>query len=333
MAGSRPELDLLHPWDIDASGAEALALTCEAAALEVPGVFDTEGAAVGSDLVTGVYGNSNGFIGVHSGSRHSMSCAALAQDDRGKQRDYAMSMVRDPAALDDAASLGREAGELTAAHLGVGTVPTGTMPVLFTPRMTRTLVSHLLDAMSGGSIYRNASFLKDQLGEPVTAAHFSLQEKPQLPGALGSRYHDGDGVATREQFFIREGELCSYLLGGYSARRLGLETTGNAGGAHNVCLTGRTLTVGEMMAEMGDGVLVTSLMGQGVNIVNGDFSRGARGYRIAGGEVAHPIDEFTIAANLKDMYMNIVALGDDVNREGNIQAPSMLVSDMTVAGR
>lgn len=332
MAGQRVDLNLFHPWDLSVEQAEELARTCEAEALDVAGVFDTDGGAVGTDRIASVYGNSHGFMGVHSGSRHSMSCVALARDDHGKQRDYAVCMVRDPSLLEEAAVLGREAGNKAVSHLNAQPLESGVMPVLFSPRMARGLVSHLLDAISGGSIYRKASFLMDKLDEVVTASHLTIREAPLLEGGLGSRYHDGDGVGTRDNVFIDKGRLNQYLLGSYSARRLGMQTTGNAGGAHNVLLDGHTLGFADLLKEMDNGVLITSLMGQGVNIVNGDFSRGAQGFKVENGTITEPVEEFTIASNLADMFQQIVALGDDVDRQGNIQVPSILVERMTIAG-
>jgi PmbA protein len=333
MPTSLPGLDLFHPWDMDPAGAEQLALACENAAFEHDGrVVNSEGAQVSSQQSCRVYGNSHGFIGSTLGTRHGVSCVVIAEDGKGMQRDYWYTVARDPSALEAAASVGARAASRAVARLSPRRVQTGRLPVLFAPEVASGLVGHLLGALSGGAQYRKASFLLDALGHQVAADHLSLVEEPLLPGRIGSAAFDGDGVATWSKPFVSAGTAEHYILSSYSARRLGMHTTGNAGGVFNLSVRGNTRSVPELMAAMGRGLLVTELMGQGVNSVTGDYSRGAAGFWIENGEVAYPVDEITIAGNLKDMYRNLELIGDDVDERGNIRTPSLLVGAMTIAG-
>ncbi|XOV86822.1 MAG: metalloprotease PmbA [Pseudomonadota bacterium] len=332
MASKPVDLDLDHPWDLDTVDATALGMKCEAAALAVPGILHTEGASVGTLRQSAVYGNSHGFVGGRTGTRHGISCAAIAKEDKGLQIDSWSSMARDSNRLEDPAIIGQKAATRAVSHLSAKPMETGKMPVLFSPEMSRGLISHLLGAISGTSIYKRASYLVDRLGETVASTHFSIHENPLQRAGMGSTWFDADGVATDAKPIINKGVLATYLLGAYSARRLGMTSTGNAGGAHNVLLEGTTLSFDNLLKEMGDGLLVTSLMGQGVNTVTGDYSRGARGFRIRNGEITHPVEEITIASNLAEMFSHIVAIGDDTDMRGNIQTPSMLIESMTVAG-
>ena len=332
MATAFPDLDLYHPWDLDVGLAESLAKTCEAETLATDKrIIQTEGATVSTTQSCSVYGNSHGFTGSSCGTRHSLSCVAIARDDKGMQTDHWYTLSRQAQQLEDAAQVGRETAVRTVAHLEARDIKTGSMPVLFSPQMSSGLISHLISAISGGALYTKASFLLDALGESVTSGHLSVIEDPFVLGGMGSGSFDGDGIATSKKTFIDKGILQSYVLGTYSARRLGLASTGNAGGVHNLSLTGETRSFDELLKEMSNGILVTSLMGQGVNIVDGNYSRGATGFRVENGEIIHPVEEITIASNLKDMFCNIVAIGDDVDRRGNIQTPSILIGEMTVA--
>ena len=217
-------------------------------------------------------------------------------------------------------------------RLGATGVKTTTAPVLFVPEMASGLISSLLGAISGGALYRKSSFLLDSLGTEVAAKHISIREEPLLPGAMASAWFDGDGVATNAKPFISDGVVASYLLGTYSARRLGMESTGNASGAHNVIIEGNTLSREALISGMDRGLIVTELMGQGVNAVTGDYSRGAAGFWVENGQISHPVEEITIASNLKDMWKGVVAIGDDADKRGNIRAPSILIDSMTIAG-
>ena len=333
MPTSLPDLDLFHPTPMEPARAEEIARTCEAAGLEFDGrIVNSEGADVQAQQACRVYGNSHGFIGSQSATRYGTSCVLIAQDDNGMQRDYWYTTDRDSAALDAPESVGRRAAERSVARLSPGKLPTGSYPVLFNAQMAASLAGHLIGALSGGALYRKASFLLDSLGSPVASDHLHLVEQPLLPKAIGSTGFDGDGVATRDQAFVEGGVVQSYALSTYSARKLGLATTGNAGGVHNLTLSGRTLPFEDLLREMGRGLYVTELMGQGVNGVTGDYSRGASGFWVENGEIRQPVHELTIAANLKDVYRNIVGLGDDLDVRGNVRAPSVLIGAMMVAG-
>ena len=333
MAPAVPDLDLFHPTPLDTGLAEEMARACEAEGLEFDArIVNSEGADVQAQQSCRVYGNSHGFIGGHSATRYGASCVLIADDGNGMQRDYWYTMGRDGAALESPEQVGRRAAERTVARLSPEKVATGSYPVLFSAQMASTLAGHLIGAISGGALYRKASFLLDSLDEQVASEHLTLAEHPLLPGAIGSVGFDGDGVATREKAFVDGGVVRSYALSTYSARKLGMTTTGNAGGVHNLTLSGRTLKFDDLIKEMGTGLYVTELMGQGVNAVSGDYSRGASGFRVENGAIGRPVHELTIAANLKDVYRNIVAVGDDLDVRGNVRAPSVLVDGMTVAG-
>lgn len=333
MPTALPELDLFHPWDMDPARAEALALECEAAAFgHDKRVVNSEGAEVSTQQSCRVYGNTHGFIGSYLGTRHGLSCVVIAEDDNGMQRDYWYTMARHPEALEAADAVGTRAGSRAVGRLSPRRVQTGRFPVLYAPEVATGLVGHLLGAISGGAQYRKASFLLDSLGEKVAADHLSLVEEPHLPRRIGSAGFDGDGVATYSKPFVDQGVVANYILGSYSARKLGRQTTANAGGVFNLTVRGNSRPVAELLSAMGRGLLVTELMGQGVNGVTGDYSRGASGFWIENGQIAYPVDEITIAGNLKDMYRSIELIGDDLDERGNIRTPSLLVGAMTVAG-
>jgi len=333
MPATLPELDLFHPWDVDPGRAEALALACESAGREVdPRIVNSEGAHVSSHQACRVYGNSHGFIGGYLATRHGLSCALIAEDSSGMQRDYWYTQARDPGRLESAEAIGREAARRTVARLSPRKVGTGRFPVLFAPTVSGGLIGSLLGALSGGAQYRKASFLLDSLGTQVASSHLSLVEHPHLKNRIGSAGFDGDGVATREKSFIEAGVVSNYVLSAYSARQLGMRTTGNAGGVFNLLVHGETRPVAELLAQMGTGLLVTELMGQGVNGVTGDYSRGAAGFWVEQGAIAFPVDEITIAGNLKEILKDIAYVGDDPDERGNICAPSLLIGSMTVAG-
>ena len=333
MPKTLPDLDLYHPWDLDPARAEAFAAACEAAGRAADKrIINSEGAGVSSHRACRVYGNSNGFIGSVVTTRHGLSCALIAEDTGGMQRDYWYTQSRDPAALDAPEAVGREAARRTLARLGPRQVATGRFPVLFGPNMAAGLIGSLLGALAGGAQYRKASFLLDSLGQQVASPILSLIERPHLPGRIGSAAFDGDGVATAEKAFLQNGVVQHYVLSAYSARRLGLAPTGNADGVHNLHVLGEARPVPALLATMGRGLIVTELMGQGVNGVTGDSSRGAAGFWVENGEIAWPVDEITIAGNLRDMLSDIVALGDDPDTRGNLWSPSILIGGMMVAG-
>jgi len=333
MPTSLPELDLYHPWELDPIRAEALALACENAAYgHDERVVNSEGAQVSSQQSCRVYGNSHGFIGSYLGTRHGLSCVAIAEDGKGMQRDYWYTVARHPDALEDATGVGSHAARRAVGRLSPRRVHTGRFPVLYAPEVASGLIGHLLGALSGGAQYRKASYLLDALGSQVAASHLSLVEEPHLQRRIGSAGFDGDGVATWSKPFVAAGVAEHYVLSSYAARRLGMHTTGNAGGVFNLSVRGDARPVSELLSIMNRGLLVTELMGQGVNAVTGDYSRGASGYWVENGEIAYPVDEITIAGNLKDMFMNLSLLGDDVDERSNIRTPSLLVDGMTIAG-
>ncbi len=333
MANQFPDLDLWHPWPLSVDDAVELAQRCEAAGLAVAGIGNSEGASVGSGSALEVYANSHGFIGREHATQHSMSCALIAgNDEDGMQRDYWWDSARARGDLMDAAALGRRAAERTLARLGARPLATRTCKVLFTPDTARSLLGHLVGAVSGGALYRRASFLLDQLGQSLFPAHVNIIERPRLPRGPASAAFDAEGVATHEHPLIENGVLKRYVLGSYSARKLGLVSTANAGGVRNLILEPGALDFAQMLDAMGTGLVVTELMGQGVNTVTGDYSRGAAGYWVERGVIAHPVEEVTIASNLRAMFADIEAVGSDLDARGGLMTPSLLVREMTIAG-
>ncbi len=327
------DLDLFHPWEIEPEAAAEIATACEAAGLAVDArLVNSDGAHVNTQQSLRLYGNSHGFIGAYSGTRHGFSCVLIGEDENGMQRDFWYEVSRDSNDLPDPASVGVRTAERTVARLSPRSAPTGSYPVLFEPPMASGLISHMLGAISGGALYRRASFMLDSMGERVMPEWLSLTERPQLKKSLGAANFDGDGVATRSKSFVNAGVVENYILGVYSARKLGLTTTGNAGGVYNLDLDGPQTPRADMLSQIKQGLLVCELMGQGVNGVTGDYSRGAAGYWIEDGVIAYPVAEVTIAGNLKDVYRQIVAMGDDVDYRGNVRAPSLLVEGLTIAG-
>ena len=332
MARTFPNLDIDHPWTVDVEDATRLALTAEAAALGVDKrIVNSEGARLATQRGCHVYGNSHGFVEAAWGTRHSLSCSVIAADEAGMESDYAFTIGRASDDLEDAAAVGREAGRRTVARLGHRPVQTGKYPVLFDAPTASGLFGHLLSAISGASLYRKESYLLDSLGRQATAPGITLAEDPHRRKGFASANHDGDGVATRAKSFVDDGVVTSYILGSYSARRLGLATTGNAGGVFNLDVVTDAQPATALMQSMGTGLLVTSLMGQGVNLVTGDYSRAAAGMWITNGEPAYPVDRITIASNLDTMFKGIVACGDDIDRRHNIRTGSVLIGDMTIA--
>lgn len=335
LATDIPDLDLDHPWQIEAADAVELARRCEAAGRDVdPRIANSEGASVSTHRGVHVYGNSLGFLAGFPSSIHTVSCALVAQSGSDMQRDYWYATARDPRELGDVESIGRRAGERAIARLGARRLGTRRAPVLFAPEMARGLIGHMIAAIRGGSQYRRSSFLLDAAGRQVLPAGIQLRERPHIAKALASCPFDSEGVATRDRELVANGVLQGYLLGTYAARKLGLRSTGNAGGVHNLLIESDrgTSTFEELLARMGTGLVVTELMGQGVNGVTGDYSRGAAGFWVEGGALAFPVEEVTIAGNLRDMYLAIDAIGSDIDLRGTIRCGSILVGEMTVAG-
>ena len=333
MAVAPPDLDLFHPWTITADDAIALALETETAARDHDArITNSDGASVSRHDGDYVYGNSHGFLEGYSSSRNSVSCVVIAEDSSGMQRDYWYSTARDPARLEPASQIGLTAARRTLRRLGARKLDTRTAPVLYESDIARGVIGHFVSAVRGSNLYRKASFLLDRLGERVMADHVRIHEQPHIRGALASAAFDGEGVATSARDLITGGVLRGYVLDSYSARKLGVETTGNAGGVHNLTVDPGTKSFEALLAEMDTGLLVTELMGMGINIVTGDYSRGAAGFWVEGGEIAYPVEEITIAGNLSDMFQGIREVGADVDARGAIRTGSLLIDRMTIAG-
>jgi PmbA protein len=334
MAASPPDLDLSYPWNVSADRAIEIAKSCEAAALAFDKrINNSEGASVGTHQGLHVYGNTHGFVGGYPTTSHTLSCVVLAGSGEDMQRDYWYTSSRDWHELQDAESVGRESARRTIARLGPRKISTRRAPVLFVPELARGLIGHFVAAIRGSSQYRQASFLLNSVGQQVFPAGFSIAERPHIPKAMGSAPFDDEGVATRDRELIDDGVLTGYILSSYSARKLGLQTTGNAGGSHNL-LVAPTLQGGmpALLARLDTGLLLTELMGQGVNTVTGDYSRGAAGFWVEKGEIQYPVAEITIAGNLRSMFTGIAAAGDDIDARGGVRVGSMLLQEMTIAG-
>lgn len=333
MARELPDLDLYHPWSIEPEQAIELALQCEAAAFaHDPRIRNADGSSLSSHQGCRVYGNSHGFIGGYTSSRHSLSCVMIAEQAGQMQRDYWYDVNRRAERLESPELIGRRAAERAVRRLGARSVPTCEVPVLFAAELAGGLFGHLLAAISGGNLYRRSSFLVDALGQTLFPEWMTIDERPRLPGGLASAAFDGDGLATYDKAFIEQGRLVSYVLGTYSGRKLGMPSTANAGGVHNLFVSHGTDDQAALLRQMGRGLLVTELMGQGVNLVTGDYSRGAAGFWVENGEIQFPVEEVTIAGNLRDMFRQIVAVGADLEWRGNVRSGSLLIERMTVAG-
>ncbi len=333
MARAFPEFDLWHPLPLDADAAIARALACEAAGREADArIANSEGANAAHGASVSVYANSHGFLGSERGTSHSLSLSLIAGQGEAMQRDYWYDAA---CRIDDLAppqAIGRRAAERTVARLDPRAAPTGRFPVLFCAEVARSLIGHLIGAVSGGALYRRASFLLDHLGRPVLPRGIDLVERPHLVHGHRSAAFDAEGVATAESALVRDGVLERYVLGSYSARKLGLQSTANAGGVHNLQIATGPDDFPALVRGMGRGLVVTELMGQGVNAITGDYSRGAAGFWVENGEIAYPVDEVTIAGNLKDMLLGIEAVGSDVDPRSHVLTGSILVGAMTVAG-
>lgn len=333
MARDFPDLDLDYPWALEPAQAIEIARTCEdAARAHDRRIENSEGATVTSHRSLRVYANSHDFLGSSRSTSHSLACAVVGRDGNGMQRDYWYTAARDPAELEPAEAVGRKAAERTVARLGARKLATRQAPVLFTPDVTRGLIGHFLGAMRGGAQYREASFLLGAAGKPVFPKFVQLSERPHLKKALASAAFDNEGVTTCDTELVDRGVATAYVLDSYSARKLKLKSNGHAGGVRNLIVKPGELDYAGLLKDMGSGLVVTELMGQGVNGVTGDYSRGAAGFWVEHGEVAYPIEEVTVAGNLKDMYRNIVAVGNDVDLRGSIRTGSILVGQMAIAG-
>ena len=334
LATEFPDLDLYHPWMIDVDGAIELARSCEQAAFAADKrITNSEGATVNVHEAHFIYANSLGFVGGYPTSRHSLSCAVIAGKDASKQRDYWYGEARDPADLLAADKVGRIAAERTVRRLNGRKLATMQVPVLFEAPIAASLIGHFVGAVSGGSLYRKSSFLLDQLGKPVFSSNIRIDDVPDIPKGLASSAFDDEGVKTQRRAIVEGGVLQGYFLGSYSARKLGMRSTGNAGGNHNLIVQPGDLDLAGLLKKMDKGLLVTELLGHGVNSVTGDYSRGAAGFWVENGVIQYPVEEITIAGNLKDMYRQILAVGNDVLVQGSRQCGSILIENMMVAGQ
>jgi len=333
LATEFPDLDLNHPWDLSVDNAIALAIECEDAGRTYHAeISNSEGASVNTHQGIHVMGNSLGFLQGYISTRHSLSCSVLAQRGDSMQRDYWYSVSRNALDLEAAAQIGQKAAERALRRLEGRSLSTRQCPVLYSAETASGLLSSFIGAISGGNLYRKASFLLDALDSQVFPEFIHIHEQPYLIGALGSAAYDGEGVATKNRDIVSDGILRSYVLSTYSARKLGMHSTGNAGGVRNLTIDSGALDYQGMLKLMGTGLLVTELMGQGVNILTGDYSRGAAGFWVENGEIQYPVEEITVAGNMKDMLKNIVAVGNDIDYRGNVRTGSILVERMSIAG-
>lgn len=334
MAKDVPDLDLYHPWDLPVDQAIEIAKKCEAAARHVDArISNSEGAAVSTYEGMFAYANTHGFNNGYATSRHSLSCSVIADDGNDNmQRDYWYSTARSAQDLESADFVGRLAGERTVRRLGSKRIKTAQVPVLFEASLASGLISHLVSAISGGSLYRKSSFLLDSIGKQIMSPHITIQEDPFLLRGLASSPFDNEGVVTKPRVLVKDGVLQGYMLSSYSARKLGMASTGNAGGNHNLIVSHGDLDFNGLLKTMGTGLLVTELLGHGINMVTGDYSRGAAGFWVENGVIVHPVEEITVAGNLQTMFQQIVAIGNDVLVQGSKQVGSILIENMTVAG-
>jgi len=333
MATEFPDLQLDHPWTLDATAAIDMAIACEAAALKFDKrITNSEGASVWTNRGVRAYGNTHGFIGSYAKTGHGISCSVLGEADDDMQRDYFYSASRDPAELEAAEKIGETAASRAVRRLGARKIATTKAPVLFIPELARGFIGHAMGAIAGGAQYRRSSFLLDAAGEKIFPDFISIEERPHISKGMASAPYDSEGVATWDRDIVAGGVLQGYILSSYSARRLGLETTANAGGAQNLIVPGNAGNLETLLADMGTGLLVEELIGYGVNAVTGDYSRGAVGQWVENGEIQYPVHEVTIAGNLRDLYSRIVAVGCDQDQRGGIRCGSILVDGMTIAG-
>ncbi|MBS0369907.1 MAG: metalloprotease PmbA [Proteobacteria bacterium] len=333
LAREFPDFDLYHPWKLSTEEAIELARKCERAAFAVsPEIRNSDGASVSMQEAHFISANSLGFLGGYASSRHYLSCSVIAGEGDDMQRDDWYSTKRDPSELADAEEIGTFAARRSLARLGARQIPTCEVPVLFEAPLAAGLIGAFVHAVSGGALYRKSSFLLDSLGKQVFPSHIQISERPHLAKAFASSSFDDDGVATQDREIIIDGVLQGYFLSTYSARKLGMQTTGNAGGSHNLLVKPGQYDLEGLIKQMDRGLLVTELLGHGVNYVTGDYSRGAAGFWVENGKIQYPVHEITIAGNLKNMLMGIQEIGSDVLVRGSKHCGSILVDRMTVAG-
>jgi PmbA protein len=333
MAKDPRPLDLYFPWDVDVDRATDLALRSENAARSLDArIANSEGASVSSGVGQRVYANSHGFVGSYPTSTHSMSCSVLAKAGESLERDYWYTVSRHPDDLETPEQVGREAARRAVQRLDARTLSTRKVPVLYPAELAKGLFGHLIAAVRGTAQYRRASFLLDAVGQQILPKFIDIEEDPWIPRALASAPFDAEGVQTRQRRLVAGGVLQGYVLSSYSARRLGLETTGNAGGAHNLLVKPTAGTLQDLIKDCDEAFVVGELLGQGVNTVTGDYSRGAAGFWVERGEIVHPVHEVTIAGNLKDLFQEIQAVGSDIDARGTVRCGAVRVDGLTLAG-
>lgn len=326
-------LDLYHPWDITPEAAIELALECEASALDFdPRVVNSDGASVDMSAGVSVYGNTHNFLQAQHKTRHSLSCSVIGEADGNMQRDYWYDISRNASHLASAKSIGEKAAERTVRRLNARKLKTQSAPILFVPEIARSIIGHFTSAISGSAQYRKASFLLDAVGSQVFPEFVQLSELPFEKQSLGSANFDSEGVAIKQASLVVDGVIQNYLLDSYAARKLSLKSTGHGSGVHNLTLNNTGKSFDECLKTMHTGLLVTELMGHGANTVTGDYSRGAAGFWVEKGEIQYPVEEITIAANLKEMFMGIAEVGNDIDKLSNIRTGSILIDNMTIAG-
>lgn len=332
MANDYPQLEMDHPWDMDAERGLEKAIACEAVARDHKDIVNSEGASISSIRSHIAYANSHGFLGDYHSTRHSLSCSVVAADEQGMQRDYWYSLNRQGDLLDSPQLVGERARERTLRRLASRSLKTCQVPVLLEPNIARSIVGHFLSAIRGAAIYRNASFLTDSIDKKIFPEWLNIKEDPHVIAGLASTPFDNEGVKTYARNLVESGSLMGYLLSSYSARKLDMQTTGNAGGTHNITINNTGQDFPTLLKELNTGLLVTELIGHGVNTVTGDYSRGASGFWVENGEIQYPVQEITIAGQLEDMFKNIIAVGNDVDTNGSVHCGSILMDNMMVAG-
>lgn len=333
MTKNHPDLDLYHPWDITPQQAIEMALKCESHAVSLdPRIVNSDGVSVSTYESHHGYANTAGGEGYIHSTRHSLSCSLIAKEGDEMQRDYDYTTVRNALDLVDTDTIGRNAAQRALSRLGSKQIKTQTTPVIFSSRVSSGLFSSFINAVSGSNLYRKNSFLMDSIGQQIFPEFIRVYEQPHLPGALGSSSFDSEGVPTRPNVIVEQGRLLQYVLGSYSARKMGLKTTANSDGVHNLTVDANAGDLSDLLKRMGKGLLVTELMGQGVNGITGDYSRGASGFWVEHGEIQYPVDEVTIAGNLKEMFKDILAVGTDVNQNISTRCGSVLIGKMMLAG-
>lgn len=331
---NHPDLDLYHPWDMTPSNAIELALQCEKYALSLDKrIINSDGVSVSSFESHHGFANTQGGEGYIHSTRHSVSCSLIAKEGDDMKRDYDYSTTRDPKELTAPEVIAKNAAERVISRLNASQIATQKTPVIFSNRVSSGLFSCFINAISGSNLYRKNSFLLDSIGQQVFPEFIQIYEQPHLPGALGSSPFDSEGVPTRPNVLVKNGSLLQYVLGSYSARRMGLKTTANGDGVHNLTIDPTSGDLNQLIKKMNKGLLVTELMGQGINITTGDYSRGASGFWVENGEIQCSVDNITIAGNLKDMFRDIVAIGNDINPNTATRCGSVLIDKMMVAGK